>query len=111
MYGKVTRADFWVILQLTTKEIENKLKWKHHNFQNTTPQLLTMLTTPLEGVGSDVHQQLQDEARTVEEHFLSPQPLKERQPHSCTRKDRNKSECSLYYATGKAQTWTSAGYT
>lgn len=37
-----------------------------------------MLTTDEVGVESDVHPQLQDEVRTIEEHFQLQQPLKER---------------------------------
>ena len=41
------------------------------------PQFSRMLTTVLEDVGSDVHQQLQDGVRIIEEHSQLVQPLKE----------------------------------
>jgi hypothetical protein len=44
-----------------------------------------MLTIFGVSVELDVHQRLQDEVRTSEERSQLPQPLKERQQHSCAR--------------------------
>lgn len=64
------------------------------NKNDNIPRWLEMLTIFGVSVESDVHQRLQDEVRTNGEHSQLPQPLKERQQHSCARIAKSKTPVS-----------------
>lgn len=89
LYGS---GIFKAIQVMTSWEIfDDELQQEWHNI----PRWLEMLTIFGVSVELDVHQRLQDEVRTSEERSQLPQPLKERQQHSCARLQKVKHKSAL----------------